>query len=267
MRPVYRLLAPTAFGLFALCATGQVQAAATLKGVVLLNQVGGSPVLGVQVVADGANPTASDSTGRFLLGFPSRKPGDTARLIVVREGWVVVNDFQLERELPSDPDRRPLEIVISKAAEREQWALQFYRLKGREVAEGTYQRKLQELEKAHAATAQERERLIRERDQALAQADELARQLAAAKVGERSDTYQRALRLFLDGQLDAALSLLSEAQLTRQAERAKQAQTEVTQSYLLRGQLLVLKFQFDQAAQAYEEAIRWAPQSFDAWFS
>ena len=139
-------------------------------------------------------------------------------------------------ELPSDPDRRPLEILISRAAEREQWALQFYRLKGREAAEGTYQRRLAELEKVQATTGQERERLRRERDQALAQADELARQLASAKVGERSDTHQRALKLFLDGRLDEALTLLSAAQLKREAEQAKQALEAVTQSYLLRGE-------------------------------
>ena len=238
----------------------------SLKGVVLLNQVGGSPVGGVQVVADGANPTVSDSTGRFALGFPSRKPGDTVRLIVVREGWVVVNDLQLERELPSDPDRRPLEILISRAGEREQWAQQFYRLKGREAAEGTYQRKLQELEKAQAASGEERERLRRERDQALAQADELARQLASAKAGGRSDAHQRALALFLDGRLDEALNLLSAAQLKREAEQATQALEAVTRGYLLRGKLLALKFQFDEAEQAYAEATRVAPRSFQAWW-
>ncbi|MEK6208967.1 MAG: tetratricopeptide repeat protein [Pseudomonadota bacterium] len=253
--------------LLMLCACGLGHAAATLKGVVLLNQLGGQPEANVQVAADGANPTVSDSTGGFLLAFPNRKPGESVRLRVVRKGWVVVNDIQLERELPDNPNRRPLEILISKAAEREQWALQFYRLKGREVAEAIYKRKLQELEKDRVSTVQERDRLRKERDQALAQADELAKELASVKTTERSDTYQRATRLFLDGQLDDALALLSEERLRREAEGAKQALEQAMRSYLLRGQLLGLKFQFEEAAKTYDEATKLAPQSFEAWFA
>ena len=159
------------------CACGLGHAAATLKGVVLLNQSGGEPVANVQVTADGASPTTSDSFGQFLLKFRKRVPGDSMRMVVVRKGWVVVNDIQLERELPSDPDRRTFEIIICKAAQREKWALQFYRLKGREVAEATYKLKLQQLEQGHASTVQERDQLRKERDQALAQAEQLAKEL------------------------------------------------------------------------------------------
>src|SRR5262245_46501871 len=119
--------------------------AAILRGLVLANQLGGAPVANVPIVADGANPTQSDSTGRFLLVFPKRQPGDTVRVIVAHFGWVVVNDVQLQRELPRDPEQRPMEIIICKEGEREQWAMSFYRLKGREASEETYRRKLQEL--------------------------------------------------------------------------------------------------------------------------
>ena len=242
-------------------------AAATLRGLVLANQLGGMPVVNVQIAAQGANPTQSKSLGEFLLEFPDRQPGDLVRLIVAHPGWVVVNDVQLQRALPRNPKEQPLEIIVCKEGEREQWAMQFYRLKGREAAEDTYRRKLAELESRHAASAKEREQLLRDRDQALAQADELARQLASIKGEQQSDTYQSALRLFLNGQHDQALALLNEAQLQKDVKQATQALDKAMRSYLLRGQLLALRFQFDQAAAAYEEAVKLAPDNFDASFA
>jgi uncharacterized protein YciW len=117
--------------------------------------------------------------------------------------------------LPAHPDVRLLEIIICKAAEREQWARDFYRLKGSQAIEQQYKQQLAELEGRQAATAQERDRLMRERDQALRQAEELARQLASRRPEAASGSYREALRLFLDGELDAALQRLSEDRLQR----------------------------------------------------
>ncbi len=244
--------------LLLLCGSG-AEGAGRLKGLVVVNQVGGTPAVGVQVAAAGANATATKSLGEFELGFPGKQPGELVRVVIKREGWVVVNDLQLERELPRDPDQRVLVVLICKEGEREQWAQQFYRLKGREAVEGVYRRKLQELEQSHTAGAAERERLRGERDQALAQAEELARQLAAAKGAGESGLYRRALQRYLNGQVDEALGILSEARLLQEA-------AQVVRGYLLRGKLLAVKFQFGDAARAYEEAVRLGPQEFEAWF-
>ena len=157
-------------------------AAATLKGLVVLDRERGQPSAGVVVSADGANPSTTDSDGRFVLTFPNHHPGEDVRVIVRRPGWDVVNDLLLQQRLPHNPEARPLEIIICKAAERERWALEFYRLKGTQVVDLQYRQQLAELERRRAATAGERDRLKRERDQALRQADELARQLAAREA-------------------------------------------------------------------------------------
>jgi hypothetical protein len=49
-------------------------AATTLKGVILINEVGGPPMANVPVAADGANPTTSESFGRFTLEFRRSNP-------------------------------------------------------------------------------------------------------------------------------------------------------------------------------------------------
>jgi len=111
--------------LLAVVGVGPVWAAATLKGMVVLNRAGGGPVMGVAVSAEGANQDTTRDDGRFVLVFPNHQAGQDTRVIVARPGWEVVNAIQLEHRLPVQPDVRPLEIIICKAAELEQRARDF----------------------------------------------------------------------------------------------------------------------------------------------
>lgn len=147
-------------------------------------------------------------------------PGDFIRLVVRRDGWVVVNDIQLGLHLPQPALQRQLEFLLCKEAEAERWRLAFYRLKGYETVEREYQERLAELEGRQSATSLERDRLQRERDQARQQADELAKQLAAQPAGSGGGLYDDALRLHLDGKLDEALARLDDAKLQKQVEDA-----------------------------------------------
>jgi tetratricopeptide (TPR) repeat protein len=220
----------------------------------------------VRVVANDASPTVSDSTGQFSLTFPTLRPGDPIKVKIVREGWAVVNDVELDRELPVNPDARRLVIVISKAQERQVWALRYYRLRGEEVVDAEYQRRLKERQGAQAVGSKEREQLRSERDQARAQVDELARQLAEDRAAEAGTDVRKAQQFFLDGRIDDALQLMSEARLKQQATQAEKALKQVAQGYILRGQLLAAKFQFNDASNAYAEAVRLAPDDPDVQF-
>jgi hypothetical protein len=72
---------------------------------------------------------SSDLSGKFTLEFPQRRIGDTVRIIVKKEGYVVVNDVQLETVLPVDADAAPLSVILAKEQGREEMARRFYRLK------------------------------------------------------------------------------------------------------------------------------------------
>src|SRR5262249_20958453 len=82
----------------------KVQAAASLRGVVLANELGGPPMGNVELSAVAENPIKTGADGKFTFTFSNRNPGDAVRLIVHKEGYVVVNDIQLELTLPADPD-------------------------------------------------------------------------------------------------------------------------------------------------------------------
>src|SRR5258705_7748643 len=110
----------------------KIQAAAGLHGVVLANEVGGPPMGNVEVSAVAENPNNTGADGKFTFSFPNRNPGDTVRLIVRKEGYVVVNDIQLEVTLPANPEERPAIFVLCKEGAREEMARRFYRLKSNE---------------------------------------------------------------------------------------------------------------------------------------
>jgi hypothetical protein len=181
--------------------------AAIIKGTIILNEVGGRPIADVQIIdsAHSGGPWASKSDGQFTLDYPERHPGQRVRLVVNKEGYVVVNDVQLDLALPADPDARPLQIILCKEADREEMARRFYRLKSFEVIEETYQRRVKDLEATQQATAITMGKLQQERDQAEANAEKAAEELAKNRPGQSSPLYQQALRLFLDGGIDDAI--------------------------------------------------------------
>ena len=240
--------------------------AVTLTGVVSLNRERGTPMAGVEVSARGANVVTTGNDGLFVLSFPEGRPGQEVSVRVKRSGWEAVNDILLDQRLPDGANARPFEIIICLSAEREQRVAEFYRLKGNQAVEQTYRAKLAELEGRRAATAQERDGLRQERDQALKQVEEWARQSASRKPGEVGGVYRAALRLFLDGKADAALQLLSDERLQQEADKAQEQLNQAVQGWLLKGQLLSTKFDYDGAASAYERAVKSAPQSAEAWF-
>lgn len=144
--------------------------AARLSGVVVLNRESGRPVDGVEIFAKGCQ-SGDDRQRWYLRADVSQRPaGQDVSIRVNCPGWEVVNDILLEQWLPKNANTRAFEGIICPSAEREQRVAEFYRLKNNQAVEQTYRIKLAELEVRQAATAQELDRLLRERDRVLQQA-------------------------------------------------------------------------------------------------
>ena len=69
--------------------------------------------------------------------------------------------------------------------------------------------------------------------------------------------YQEAVRLYLDGKIDAAIALLDDDKLRRSAEQAGKALTDAIQGWRLKASLFTLKFRFEEAEKAYETALHY----------
>src|SRR6266496_4182618 len=245
------------------CALG-VQAA-TLKGVILANERGGPPMAGVRVSAVGANTTETGESGSFTLEFPNAQPGDRVQLTVSKPGYLVVNDYELSAHLPNTPDVDLLTLFLCKKAERDKWVSVLYRVAFHDASD----KRAAELEKSGQRGAAE---IGKSRAEALAENG--AWQQARLKPGQTSELYAEALALFLRGDVQGALRVLSDYTLGQSMEDAKQrkekadeALAKMVQVYIFKARLLVTQFQFDEAEQVYVAAIQAAPDSAEAHFS
>jgi hypothetical protein len=120
-------------------AAPQIIPAATLKGIILLNEIGGPPLPNVEITtATGANPAATKSNGAFSLDFPAKTPGDTVQLIIRKTGYSVVNKYQLVVTLTSNPDDHLVTLLLCRTPDLEEMARRFYGLKSREAIEREY---------------------------------------------------------------------------------------------------------------------------------
>ena len=119
-------------------------------------------------------------------------------------------------------------------------ALRFYQLKGAEAVEITYQQKLKALEEENKSDAATIAKLKEECDQAKAGAEKAAAELAKNQPGQGSEMYQEAVRLYLDGKIDAAIALLDDDKLRRSAEQAGKALTDAIQGWRLKASLFTL---------------------------
>ena len=247
--------------------------AAALKGVVLLNRLGGPPLDGVRVNASGANQWVTRNGGRFELEFPGRKAGDTVTLTIALAGYEVVNDLQREAVLPADPDNKQLTFLLASPADRDEMAHSYYRLKSTEAVTVAYAERLRVLDKSQRDTYQELAALRAERDRALQAAERAAGELAKTKLEDASGLYKEALRFSLDGEVAQALKVLDEAKLHAMAQAARERKaaadrqlSAASQAYRLRGQLLTSQLRFADAEKAYRAAVDATPDDFDANF-
>ena len=251
-----------------LCVLNRSAAGATLRGVILRDHLGGTPVPGVQVNAPGeANPVVSGTDGSFVLSFRTLQPGQPAQLVVSKPGFAVVNDFQLWLNLPSDASTQPVALLLSLDRDREEMARRFYRLKSVESIEVSYERRLRELDKEKKDTTQERERLRIERDQAIANAENAAKELAKVRAADVSALYRSAMELFTQGKTDEALAILNDEKVKQAVEALEKQRQETVRLLTLRAQLLINKFQFDEASATYKQAIGLAPDDAGVVFS
>ena len=78
------------------------------------------PNIAVGAAVGGATNN-TDAAGKFTISFPNKNPGDTVRLIGIREGYTVVNDVQLEQTLPSDPEPSQPSFFCARKAIARRW--------------------------------------------------------------------------------------------------------------------------------------------------
>ena len=246
-----------------------IHAAAQFIGVVLENSLGGKPLGGAQISAIGANTTTSGSqSGAFTLEFPRRNPGETIFLAVSREGYVVVNDIQLEQTLRSLPETKVFRVILSNPKIRYQCALAYYRLAGHAVIDKKHEAEVRKLD-AQSADKGTIARLKAELETARNAVDSIAQQAAKGFDKSGSELYRQAMRYFLDGDIDQALKTLNEQRLFDHLRKnqelkakAEQEEEQILQALYLRSDILTTQFKFHEAREVLIKAVSAAPDNY-----
>jgi hypothetical protein len=274
----------------------------TVRGIVLDRTLSGKGVPSVMVRADPpGNPRISNSDGTFTLEFPQSRPGAPIKITLEKrddrdgEDYIVVNDVQLETFLPKDA-KQTLTFILCKKIEREDYARHFYKIQSLKAIKGSFDRQFaivtaakerleQEFKAAVEAASSQREDLMRqinEKEQTISQLQQKLAQaenevqsvseaLAAGTASENSERFRKAMRLFLDGKADEALTLLDEDAISQEIHAAQKEiinqQKLVQQSInelVLKAGIYTSELRLDEAKGTYLRAISEAGSSFEA---
>ncbi len=106
----------------------------------------------LKVSAPGANPGATDSTGKKKLVFPDRQVGDSLELAIYRKDYELVNDLDRLVTLPRDPFCGA-QFLLCRPERCFEERFSFFRLSAeplKKKIEAGYQAKLEELEERWA---------------------------------------------------------------------------------------------------------------------
>lgn len=186
---------------------------AKLKGRLILQNSGGTPVPNAQVSSVGISSTVTDRSGYFEFKFSNRKPGDIIKLNVVKKGLEVVNKKDLDVIIKSDPNHIE-QFVMCETGTRDKYARIYYEI-AETVINKDYEEQLKKLEGDVKYRDKTIVRLMQERDAALSQAKEMANNFSRVNLDETSEMQKKAFELFKKGDINAARQILNDADLAK----------------------------------------------------
>ncbi len=146
-----------------------------------------------------------------------------------------------------------------------EFALKFTKEKDRKI-EGLYQsiKELRQLSTYKDTDilnlSHQIEKLKNEKETIGNQVQNLINEAEKTDFSKMSDLYRSAYQEFLQGRIDEALEILNETKLKKQEETTKQKRKQedfqLAKNRILRAQMLVIKFRFNEAEKNYAEAIK-----------
>lgn len=231
-----------------LLSTHHAQATHIIRGIITLQLIDDSqPLAFVQVKVNQGSPTSSNSFGEFEVTIPDLKPGEDLIIHVIKKDYEVVNKHVLINPNPN----KIIRIVMCKTGERDKWARKFYDLAETSIYENYDKAKktIQSLERNNIERELKIQNLEKELQQNLQFAKQLAEQLAEKNLSETSVAYKKALKYFVNGQVDSAKMVFSNVDLDLQDKKN-------AKDRLFYAQLLVLDQNYEDAEKNFVKAIR-----------
>lgn len=241
-----------------------------LRGLVKLQSSGSKPLVGVEVSAFGANPAYTNSQGQFELVFPNKRAGDAVTLIIQKQGFELINERETSKIVLRNDMDDPVTIVMSKAGERDQQALSYYKIFSQRIT-SSFDKDLtkiqQQLDKVKDDQVQRRklqaeiDALKEERYQLLNQVENLASELARVDLDQAADLTRQVMNEIERGNIPKALQLLNNQALDQQWLRIKNqenkllsAKQQIIEAYLVKANLQLGMGKREKAYSTYLKA-------------
>ena len=187
---------------------------------------GKKPLGGVSVKFDEAVPTNSDDQGNFRLAFLDKKPGEHIFLIEAqKQGYELVNGKELEVLKISDNDSLGRDLILAKAGVVEAAKKQYYGvsdsalLASFEREKRSLRARLKKAELSEAAFSDQLQALQAQYDLQKQNLDALAEKFARVNFDDVEPIYEEALRLFLAGKVNEAITALEGAGLLTRTQQ------------------------------------------------
>lgn len=244
----------------------------TLNGIITLQNSGRQPVTGAQIISEGANPAISKTNGRFGLVYANKYNGDDVFLKVEKEGYEVVNHKDLYTRLRADTSDI-ISIYMCSAAELEARRIKYYNIQEVYFTK-RYREELEKLRRERNDTWEALKILDDQRKSVLEYANKLAERFSVVNLDDCSQRYRDAFAAFEKGEIVQAITLLDESEndlLLAQkelndaahignisAKKLKTAKASLKQAidcYMLKADLCVTNFRFDDARHYYEKGV------------
>lgn len=246
-----------------------------LKGIVLYQNSGNTPAIGVSITAFGASPKTiySSSDGTFIFKFYDRVPGDKVTIIVgetdnQKKKIEVINVKEIESGIiPSDPDANPLKIIVCPKGKRDEAAIKYYNIilkknDGYFLAKidsiTSIMNQILENDKKIADLENEIFILRQDRDRQREEAMKFANQLASINKDQAPLIINQAIESLENGtSVDEALKILSISNLDSLYSSYKYSKeitfkqlNDLIEAYDLKINLLVFSKEFNEAIES-----------------
>jgi len=254
-----------------------------LKGRITYMNSGNRPVINAQVEArDGAHADRTDNRGYFTLVFYRKEAGVDVQLRVRKGKLVVVNEKELAVTLKKDQEKE-IKLYMCQKTELDRLRLNYYNISIANITK-RYREETERLRRENKLSMEAIDRLEREKENLVAQAEELADKFARVNFDDISALRREAFEYFKAGNIKKAIDTLkfetlsenidkAEEEFSRgekmekegreRKEKALEQKRQGIGGLLDKARWCRLDFQFELAKKCYEAAVKKDPGDYD----
>jgi len=176
------------------------------------------PIPDAQVIFSNAKPAASDQAGKLRLVFTDKKAGQSVSLNdLVKAGYELVNDKEVEQVKLSDTDQLGVDIILAPKGVVDAAKKSYYDISDKSLKTGFEREKTKLRQERDAARLSEQKfeeqltQLREQYDHQKKELDALAEKFARVNFDDVTPVYQEALELFKAGKINEAIAKLEGA--------------------------------------------------------